>query len=421
MNLTEWIDELRDMVRRRRMLILGVAVLGAVFSVMFAASQAHQYRSVAVLQVQTAKVAGDLAQSAASGATARHLQLVQQRIMSRAMVREIAAELDLLDDLAGMTETEQVVALRDAVTIEGVEAASDGTRDDGAVSLVRISAEWIDRESAKALAAEVADRTIALSRDSRLERAQETLSFFSLREDQLQEQIATLEDEIAAFRRENQISAPGGVEARQREMETLRDAILSIDQEMIAVESRLEQVGDGAASSRVIQRRQNEIREELDNLSKQRAYLTDNLDALTETGQRGPEVQLQQARYDQRMDDLRAELQDVRDKRKAAEVAHQLETHRQSEHFTLLEPASRPDYPFTPSRKKMATMGSFASLLAGLGLAFLLELRRPVVRSAALMQRDLGHRPIVTVPQAAASRPRRGGLLRRLRRRGTPA
>lgn len=50
-----------------------------------------------------------------------------------------------------------------------------------------------------------------------------------------------------------------------------------------------------------------------------------------------------------------------------------------------------------------------ASLLAALGLAFALDLLKPVVRTSAQMERQLGLRPIVAIPEIdLPNRPRRG-------------
>ena len=100
------------------------------------------------------------------------------------------------------------------------------------------------------------------------------------------------------------------------------------------------------------------------------------------------------------------ELASVSESRKAAEIGFQLESEGQSEHLSVLEPASWPDYPSTPSRTKMAVMGAFASLMAALGIAFLLDLMNPVVRSAAVMERDLGFAPVAVIPEAPRSRGR---------------
>lgn len=393
-----------DMVRRRFLMILQVIFLGCAASVFFTLSQAHQYTSTAVLQVEGAKVADELTPPNMIAADARQLQVAEQRIMAYGNILEIAGELGLLDDIAGLPDNEKVIALREAVRISGVAAARAGSTEDGAISLVRISATWGDRESAQALARAIAQRTIDLSREMRLERARETLSFFALREDRLETQIAELENRIARFRKENGLPESGVDSTQEREIEALKAEILSVERQMIVLERQLERVGEAGTLTRLEQRERAETQERLDSLAEQRAYLNDSLGAVSYSGQRDPELQIQLTGFQRELTALQEDLRAVSESRKSAEIAYQLESQGQSETLGFLEPASWPDYPSTPSRTKMALMGGFASVLMALVLAFLLDLRKPVLRSAAVMERDLGFTPIVTVPQARRSK-----------------
>ena len=65
----------------------------------------------------------------------------------------------------------------------------------------------------------------------------------------------------------------------------------------------------------------------------------------------------------------------------------------------MLESAPLPDYPYTTARKQIVVLGAFASFLAGLVAAFLLDWRRPVIRTAAQMEREIGLRPVITIPE----------------------
>ncbi|MFD1807706.1 hypothetical protein ACFSHQ_04635 [Gemmobacter lanyuensis] len=51
--------------------------------------------------------------------------------------------------------------------------------------------------------------------------------------------------------------------------------------------------------------------------------------------------------------------------------------------------------------------GALASLIAGLGLAFALDLMHPVLRSAAQMQRELDIRPVISIPDLGLVAPRK--------------
>lgn len=421
MDLSEWVDEFKDMVRRRWALILRVLVLGCAVSFLFALSQTHQYTSMAVLQVQGAKVADALAPPTVTGVNARQLQTVEQRIMAHDAILKLAGRLGLLDELGGLTETDQVTLLRRSIRVSGEAAARSRETEDGALSLVRVSASWGTRESAQALAAAVADRTIALLGDKRLDRAEETLAFFSLRESRLKAQVADLEETIAEFRQRNDMPEAGPSGAPDREIEALRAEILSIERQMVVLERQIGRAADANGRTRVEEQHQAELQERLASLGEQRDYLARSLEEVSAASARTPEVQMQLARYLRELEALRLDLQGVGESRKAAEIGFQLEAEGQSERLSVLEPASWPDYPSTSSRTKMALLGAVASLLAALGLAYLLDLMNPVVRSAAVMERELGFGPVVTVPEDRSAARRPGRLARLLRWRRRPA
>jgi hypothetical protein len=66
----------------------------------------------------------------------------------------------------------------------------------------------------------------------------------------------------------------------------------------------------------------------------------------------------------------------------------------------------------TGARKTKALMGAAASALLALLAAFLQELRHPVLRTAAQMERETGLVPVVSIP-VMDTRPPRRGLFRR--------
>lgn len=403
------IANLVDMVRRRIMIVLGVAMLGTVCTILYALSHQHLYASTEVLQMQNATIAADLAPSTVAGSSARRLQLIEQQVMSRGAVLETIADLGLFTDRPAMTESEQVAALRMSVHIEGVAAAREGYSDDGTVSLLRITAQWPSAKGAQAIAHEFAQRTIALSIATRLEQARETLAFFEVQETALREDIAGLEAEISGFLAENDLSRPGEAEATRREIETLNEAMLSIDRQMIALQGRM--TGEGA--SRVEKRQREEDLKVIAGLNEERALLQGKIDTLQASLQSTPEIELQLAKFDHRMDDLRTQLQGVTTHRKEADVSYRLEEQRQSERLTILEPAPLPDYPFTRARKQIVVLGAFASLILGLAAAFLLDWRHPVLRSAAHMEYYTGLRPVVSIPEAQPQPPRKPRRLMR--------
>ncbi len=405
-----------DMVRRRAVTILAVFLIGSILTFFYALSKQHLYTSSEILQVQSPTIPVDLAPTTIPGSSARRLQMIEQQVMSRGGVMELIDKLELFPDASEMPDSEKVALIRRSVTLEGVAAAREGYSDDGTVSLLRITANWATAEGAQQIAHEFSQRTIALSISSRLEQARETLAFFQLQEAAVGAEIETLDADIARFRTENAIATPGNLETAQREAETVTEAILNIDRKSLSLRRRI----DAPANSRVEKRQREADLLELQGLEAERALLVRTLEELNDSLVGTPELDLQLAEYTRQLTNLRAQKQQVSARRKEAQIGLQLETQRQSERLTVLEPAPLPEYPFTKARKQILVLGAVASLLLGVGVAFLLDLRHPVVRSAAQMERDLGLRPVISIPEVKPVRRRgawRSGLRRLLGRR----
>ncbi len=402
-----------DMVRRRTVLILFVAALGCAVSVMIALERPHLYRATEVIQVVQPKVAGELARSTIEGSAARRLESIEQRVMARDSVLEVVEVFGLYADIPAMTPGEKVDALRESASIKLTAAAGNG--HDGSVSILTVTAEMPTPEQASQIAHEFARRTIALSRDSRLEKARETLAFFAAREETLREQVERVEDQMTAFRRDNDLALPGTLNFRRDEIAGINQELLTIARDRIRIERTAEQARQTqrqATADRILA----DTNAQIATLDAQARLLEARKAELENSIGSSPQTDRQISAFESQLERLRAELGVASARRTEAEVGYRLETQGQGEQLTVIEPAIAPDYPFTPSRKKMVLAGGVASLLAALGIAVVLEVLNPVMRTAAHMERDLGIKPVVSVPRLQTRRYRRGLLARIFRR-----
>ncbi|MFX0544450.1 DUF874 domain-containing protein [Roseovarius sp. S1116L3] len=404
------VEDFFDMLRRRRGLVLLVFFIGFILSMIVAAAQRHMYTSSEVLQMQGPIVPGEMAPSTVQGSSARRLQLIEQQIMSRGTILELIAELGLFADQPALTEAQKVVAIRTSVQISGVDAARDGYIDDGEVSLLRITANWPTAEGARALAHEISQRTVSLSVSTRLDQSRDTLEFFALQEDAALSALEALEREVSQFRAHNNSATSVKTESAQREIARLNEVLLNIDRQMIALQRQITL----PAQSQIERRTRNEQQAQLMGLSEERALLVRNIEALTASIEGTPEVQRQLDDYARRMDALQTELEAAAAKRKEADVAYRLETQRQAARLTVLDPATLPEYPYTRSRILTVALGAVISALAAVLAAFAMDVRHPIIRSAAQMEHALGLRPVVSIPQMPPAKRRRRFFSRQL-------
>ena len=394
-----------DMVRRRASLMAKVVFLGALVSLWYAAQQAHVYQSAEVIQIVQPKIADDLASSTVDGSSARRLQLIQQRLMARGTVLEIVEKYGLYADMPQLKPSEVVALMRESISIEGVAAAREGFADDGTISVLTIIAKMSTPKQAQQVAQEFARRTIELSVNSRIELARETLTFFAEQETALAAELSALEDEITQYRSDNNLITPGDAEFRRTELISINGGLLDIARDQIEIR----RAADHATATErpaTAQRMMAGFQEQLATLEAQRELLVTRKAELEASLDTSPVVDRQLDVFARKQQQLQNSLDTITARRTEAEVGFRLEASNQSERLTVIEPASLPDYPITGGRKKLAIMGTLASVLVALGVAFVLELRHPVLRSAAQMQRETGLTPVVSIP-VLDTRPKR--------------
>jgi uncharacterized protein involved in exopolysaccharide biosynthesis len=412
------IGDFLDLLRRRAWQIILATALGCGIAVMFALSQAHSYRSTEVIQIEQPKIADSLAPSTVDGSAARRLQLIEQQLMARSNMLDIIDDLGLFLDMPGLLPDEKVVMLREAVTITGVAAVREGVADDGTIAILTISAEMGTAEQAQAVAHEFADQTRVLTARQRQDQTRETLTFFDQQEANLIAEIATLEQEVADFRQANNLSIEGNMVILQSELGSLNDAILELDREIIATQLERNRIGENGARAATIEREQAELAAELNSLASQRQLMDDRRANLSATLETTPEIDRELAKFDRRLIQLQERLDVAAARRNEAEIAVNLEMGARGERMITIEEARVPEYPVTMSRKRLAMMGGAAAGLGAIVLAFLLELRHPVLRTAQQMERETGLRAVISIPQSPRTKNRKGlGLLWQNRRR----
>ncbi len=398
-----------DMLRRRVGLISTVVIAGCFASVFWALSVPHTYRSSEVIQVEQPKISDELARSTVEGSVARRLQLIEQQVMARSSLERFIEEFGLYRDLAALKMSEKVDLLRRSVSITGVAAVREGFADDGAISVLTITAEMDDPQLARDVAHAFANDTRTLAADQRREQTRETLDFFQKQEEALLADIAAQEAALSAFRSENDLSVEGSLEFRRSELGSLNDAILELDREIITAQLALQNLDrSGNTRAATIQREEEELTRLLDGLTTQRQLLDTRRAALSASIETRPEVERTLAEFERRMTQLRDQYDVISARRNEAEVGFNLETAARGERFVTLEEAQVPDYPVSMSRKKRVILGVGAATLLSLVLAFLMELRRPVIRTAAQMHRETGLMPVVAIPETRAPKERKG-------------
>lgn len=99
-----------------------------------------------------------------------------------------------------------------------------------------------------------------------------------------------------------------------------------------------------------------------------------------------------------------AKYRELRSKQLQAELAQNLESENKGESFTLIEPPAVPSKAEKPNRPKLLVLGLGASVGAGLGLAFLIEMFFGGVRGYTQVAHIVGKSPLVVIPMITTTR-----------------
>lgn len=399
------IEDLLNFLRRRFWLIVSLAVIGTVLAAIYAKTRPDTYEAFAAIEVQGPQI-GD----PASTGSAQLLQSIEQRLTTRENLLAVIDRHGLYRDMPGLSEDRRISLLRASISFEGIASAGNTAYGSTAqLSAIIVSARDGQAEMAARLANDFAQGVLDMSSSGKLEQARDTLAFYQEEERRLSAEIAVVEAEIAAYKEQNGAAVSTLAEAQRDELAELETDLRALDQELVALLEEQRQLTSRGDLRATEQRRLQEIDARVAVLTEQKAALATRRGKLTETLGRIPEVERALAGYQRQLDLLQDGLSVVITKLTEADTDAKLAERQQTERFALLDRAITPEHATGSGGKKLVIAGAMASLLGALGLAFVLDLMKPVLRTSAQMERQLGLRPIVAIPELdLPGRTRRG-------------
>lgn len=387
------IDEILRAFLRHMVLLAFVLTLGVVASLVFALSLPRTYETMAVIQIEQPDIATASAGTTANGQILQQLQIIEQRVMARENLQGIIDEFDLFGDLPAMTPNKRINALRESASVSQISDPALAWRPDVIPTALSITVALGNPDLAAAVANELVDNVVDQNRERREMRARETMAFFEGEEERIGASIQDYETQIAEFRRRNSASLGSGITAQQEELRTLRDAELVVSREILELNS-----GQRATSTVFANR--------VSRLEEQRNLLRARINQVELVIAAAPELDRQLAGFERELRQLTEQYQAVTRGRAEAEMRLMLQETERSESFFILERAVAPDEPVSPNRKKIALAGCLLAGMFGVAMVYLLELRNPVIRTEAQLERLLGLRAVAVLPNVHVKRER---------------
>lgn len=381
-------------LRRRAVLIVVLLVLGTGLSLWMALTRERVYEAFASVQIETPQITV----TSGSGTTnpiETRIRLIEQKLLSRETLLALANEQNLFRTEPPLSDGMRVDMLRDAVQIQRLVDPTQSWRTDLQPTGLVIGVRMGEAQQAADVANAMLDLVMREGRDRATRRADNTLTFFETEEARVRAEIAAVEAQIAQLKTDRAGALPEAAAARTDRLAMLREAQLELEQQVISFETNRDRLRDEEA------RRQAAL------LEQQSLLIADRIAEVETLINAAPEVERELNMLERSRARLQDEFTVVTTRRADAAMSQVLENSAQTERFEVLETALVPDAPISTSRRELAISGFLVSLLVAFGVALGLEWMSPYLRTSAQIERTLGIRPVIVIPDLRIPRARR--------------
>lgn len=444
-------------VKRRYLYFVVPFVLVFAIVVVVAYALPRSYEAKATILIESQRIPSELASTTVTASPSERIKVIEQRLSARDNLLSIASKFSLYrtEGRQNISPSEIVEKMRNAIEIRRIGVTTSGRNRQ--VIGFDVTFRYSNATLAARVANELVTSILSQNLETRLSRAAETSEFFEQQLRKLENELLTVENQIAAYKRDNEAALPDTLAIRR---ERLTEAIANIDllEGQINLTKQTENNagsgGDPAAEQLAFRLQSLELnfnafveRRELlapllekgfvsqrtmDDLDRQIAQAEIEIKAaksrmaqegftidpdtrlkllqaqkteferkaneLQKSVSRTPSVEVELAAMIREYENLRAEYTQTKAKLTDAEIGEKLEQDRQAERFEVLEQATTPDEPTKPNRIQIVAAGGAGAMALGAGLVLLLEFLDKSVRTASDLERRLQLRPIAVIP-----------------------
>lgn len=221
-------DELKfylSIFMRRLPYFLVVATIVSAISFAVALSLPPAYESQMRLVVEAPQIPEDLARSTVRTPALEQLQIIEQRLMTRANMLDIARRLDVLPQADEMSPDDIVRAMRSRTAISTTSGRS-------AATMMTVSFEAGQARKAADVMNEYLNIIQATDAEFRRGRAGETLEFFAQEVSRLGDELSENSARIVAFKQENTDALPESLDFRLSKRSELRERMVIAERDV---------------------------------------------------------------------------------------------------------------------------------------------------------------------------------------------
>lgn len=250
------------------------------------------FETEARLLVEDPQIPGEMAASTVTTEANAAIEIIRQRLLTRANLLDIANDFDVIPNYSSMSPDAIVTRMQQATSIH-----SRGGGRSGDPVVVTVSFEARDGQIAANVVNEYVTRIVNANVELRTGRAEETLEFFEQEVQRLSTELDLQSARITEFQRENADALPEDQPFRLSRLSLLQERVANAERERATLEDQRTRIieifestgGMAAAGGAPLPPEQQELQRLERELS----------DALLVFSEENPQVQLLQRRIDQ--------------------------------------------------------------------------------------------------------------------------
>ena len=416
------------------------------------------YTANSVLLVESSQIPGPLAAPTVQAQALEKLQTIENRLMTRTNLLEIAQKLKVFRDMPKMSPDDIVQGMRENTRI-GKSAGR------GQATIMTIA---FDGETGP-IAAGVVNEYVTLILKSDVElrtgNAEDTLEFFNQEVKRLSGEIDIMSEKILDFQNKNSDALPNTLNFRLSQQTLLQDRLATAERDiatlkdqkarMIAIFESTGQINAAATANQTPEARQlDQLRQQLNGmlavftpenpkvkmlqlqinqleevvkaqlppdvtgnpaatmldvqiadldtriqiLEEQRAQLIEQLAVLKDSIDRTPANQVALDALNRDYSNIQQQYNTAVARQSQAAAGERIEVLSKGERISVVDAATVPDRPSSPNRVMIAGGGIFSGAALGIAVIVLLELLNRAVRRPKDLINSFGITPIATIP-----------------------
>lgn len=222
------IGELRFYLRllpRRLPVMIVIFMIAAAAGIVLAQRLPAMYETSATLLVESAQISEGPGQAMTQSAAADQLRVIQQRLLTRDNLIEIARDVQVFPDQNSMNPDEIVVAMREASTIELTIGRDQAT-------LMRLAFTADSAEKVETVVNRYVDIALEISSSATTSQAEETAAFHEQQVRRYSDELDAQSSKIAEFKREHADALPENLDYNQTRESLLQERVSRAEREL---------------------------------------------------------------------------------------------------------------------------------------------------------------------------------------------